>query len=203
MIQNSSINFTAGLHPVSWSKLYKEIETIPVENNIKNYTVKGIQKANEWYTIGSKNCVIIGVSDGKNIAMANVVPGTGLHICPSYPENANFKPIEEALDNQIDLTNPNLQGFILGGDAVFQKGIDLFKKVQKYFNQRQIPFSSFIGHNKQSIDTAVAYKNGDYFFTNDYIDSKISKKKDSNLKDFISTAFDSVTVSKKDSLKKV
>lgn len=202
-MQNSSINFTGGLYPVSWSRFYKEIETIPIENNIKNYTVKGIKKANEWYTIGAKNCVIVGVSDGKNFSHANFTPGTGLHICPTYPENSDFQPIENSLDKQVDLASPNIQGFILGGDAVFRNGIDLFKKFQKYFNQRQIPFSSFIGHNKQSIDTAIAYKNGDYFFTNDYIDSNIAKKKDSNLKGFISSAFDSVVVSKKDSLKKV
>ena len=196
-LQNSQISFTSGIKPVTWAEFYKQVDSLPLAKNVKDWTANGIEKAQNVYTAGIKDCSAFGITDENGVALS--------HICPTYRVNDDFTIVEKVLDEKINTKYPHLQGFLFGADSFFEKSKQVYKNFKKYSSQRKIPFSS-IGRCKKGDSTSAAAYIADqktWLITNDYISNYIERKKPKNvnsLKKFLETIFEEVMISKQDKL---
>ncbi len=117
------------------------------------------------------DCSVLGLTDGQQVLM--------MHICPTRKENDSFSKIVDFIKSKVDLTNDNLQGFILGSKPkIFiddLRSTELFDKFKNFLEQYKIPFSYFKGGNHQN-PHSVAYRSNtdEWLISNEFItkDSK-------------------------------
>lgn len=110
------------------------------KKNLVNYpwTKKESVLSDKAATTGILDCTCAGFTDGVKVLL--------MHICPTNPENKNLKSIDKYIKNKIDLTNPNLQGFILGSknNNIYSPNspiiFDFFVNLMKNFNIRYSEF---------------------------------------------------------------
>ncbi len=80
-----------------------------------------------------------------------------IHICPTNPQNSNFKSITDFIKQKLDITNTNLQGVLIGAKKNLRESPDsdtLFEKFVQFFRTNKIPFSQLKGG---SLANDVAY----------------------------------------------
>lgn len=136
------------------------------------WTVKDSVFADSAKTGCVIDCTVFGLTDGQNVLM--------MHICPTRSENNNFSKIINFIKSKIDLTNDNLQGFILGSkQKEFYDDIrssELFENFMKFLNQYKIPFSYFKGGN-HTIPHEVAYRSvtDEWLVSNEFITKNSSR----------------------------
>lgn len=170
----------------NWNAFNKEISSIPVTNNITNWTKEGILKAKNLYTTGIIDCTTGIVTDEE---------GTFAHIRSTDPDNNDFSAIQQKFIETFGEKTNNLKGFILGSVSRYDGSKKMFENFMKFFEDvLKIPYSVMRGHTKDSIDTAVAYKadKNTIFVTNDFISDKTFYKKPPST--YLGNAFEEIKI---------
>ena len=124
----------------------------PMQNNsfVKSpWTLKESVLAQDVFTRRVLDCTVCVISDGEKALM--------LHINPNCDDAKEFYKIENYITDKIDLSNPDLQGFLLGGNnksSSMDRSYDLFEKFEKFLDKVNIPYTALKGTKGE---TAVAY----------------------------------------------
>ena len=178
----NNICFTSRIRYVSPEEFRKFASTVG-KNKSVNYpwTVNESVLADAAYTTGVLDCTVCGFTDGQKVLLS--------HICPTNLRNKDFNSIVDYIKNKIDVTNKNLQGFILGSRNENQDSIMVFNKFLDFMNRYKIPFSQFKGGNDEY---SVAYLSSkdEWLITN----SRFPAKKDLN------SLFESIKISELDEI---
>lgn len=135
-----NISFQSRIKITDITSFNKEVR-LPKKNYV-NYpwTKKESVLADNAATTGVFDCTAAGLTDGIRVFL--------LHLCPTIEENKNFKNIENFIRKKIDLSDSNLQGFILGSKNQNINSpdspliFDFFENLMQKFN---IPYSAFRG----------------------------------------------------------
>ncbi len=104
------------------------------------WTIKQSVLSHSAFTTDILDCTVCGFTDGRQVLLN--------HICPTNPVNYNFKRISDFIKKKIDLTNPDLQGFILGAKLNNQAtpfSGELFERFERFMEEFNIPYSKFKG----------------------------------------------------------
>ena len=99
-------------------------------------------------------CSTAGIINPEKIKMT--------HINPNAPINQNFSSIADEFVKDIDLTNTNLRGFVLGSVNYDPKSIELFNKFCNLLKALRIPFSSLKTGEKNKFNGSMS-KLEEYF----------------------------------------
>ncbi len=137
-----NISFQSRIKITDITSFNKEVR-FPKKNYV-NYpwTKKESVLADNAATTGVFDCTAAGLTDGIRVFL--------LHLCPTFEENKNFKNIENFIRKKIDLSDSNLQGFILGSKNQNLDSPDsplVFDFFEKFMQKFNIPYSSFRGGN--------------------------------------------------------
>lgn len=157
------------------------------------WTIKQSILANKAYTTDVLDCTVCGLTDGQKVLLN--------HICPTMLENRNFEKIANFIKEKIDLTNKDLQGFVLGSKPYLASSPDspvLFDKFVKLLEKYNIPASTFKGG---PFVNNVAYSSvkDEWLISNPFI-SESFKKEASSPAELFQKTFDNVAVSDADEI---
>lgn len=182
---NTNFPLKTKINLTNWLDFNKEIASIPLKNNVTNWTAKGLVKGNDLYTTGLEDCTSCIIADGE---------GRCVHIRPTDEENNDFSEIEKKLLKNVNLRSPQIKGFLIGSVSFYQKSRNLFENFIKLLENKNIPYSMMRGHTKESIKSAIAYKaeKNTIFVTNDFISDNTFFKKPPN--SFLLRAFEEIKI---------
>lgn len=138
---HKSISFKSAISPVTC----KEYANIAARIGRKKFvsapwTLNQSIKSDSAYTTGVFDCTLCGITDGESVLM--------MHLCPDVAGNHHFSRIFRYIANNMDLKNPDLQGFLLGSQMK-ELSADIYTKFVEFFKNYKIPFSELkIGADK-------------------------------------------------------
>lgn len=191
-----SISFQSTIRPVGKTQFNKIVSTYGIQNYVDYpWTVKESVFAEKAYTKNIFDCTVCGITDGLKVLM--------LHICPTVGENKNFEKIIDFIRGKIDLTNPNLQGFLFGSKDFLEfskKSLEIFENFEKFFNDKKIPFSKIKGGN-QINDVAYSSLTDEWIISHNLLENEAIKKSFNSPLDFLKTFFNKVEISEFDEIK--
>lgn len=186
-----NISFTSRITPVTLPEfkniqntLYKRSVNFPWTHNL---TVK--DKA--VFTNGIQDCCAGGITDGQNVVL--------FHLSPDRNENADFAQVKKTLEALIDFNNKELCGILVGSKCYFRKSKKLFKNLENFMKEYNIPYSSFKNKISGSTDIMYLAENDKWYITNQYIDRAIIKNTN-NPEIIMKKSFREVMLSDKDTL---
>ena len=141
-----NVSFKSAIKPVSAKEYAAAVVRIGQKKSVAHpWTLNESVKADSAYSTGIFDCTLCGITDGENVLM--------MHLCPDVQSNHNFSGIFRYIAQNIDLKNPQLQGFLLGSQLK-KISAQIYTKFVDFFKNYNIPFSEFkIGLEK----TNVAY----------------------------------------------
>lgn len=188
-MQNSQISFTSNIKFLKTSEFVFKTTGHPAKYNVGYpWTAKEIIKEPFALTRGIEDCTAGGITDGKDVVM--------FHLCPKK-ENENFKIIENALLEKIDLKSPYLQGFLLGSKSCFKGSKQLFSKLSNFMEKHKIPFSFFKGHNDTGLSNIAYFSKDDtWYISNNYLHYEDLNK--TNIDKKLLKVFDEFSLCKED-----
>ena len=157
-------NFQSSIRLLHYDDYVKALSNIDKKNFVPSpWTVKESVLAENASTNCVIDCTVCGLTDGQKVLM--------LHICPTK---------DEFIKSKIDLTNKNIQGFLLGSKPKFfyydARSSELFENFKNFMKENKIPFSYFQGGDHVNPHD-VAYCSGtdEWLISNDFIED-ISKQ---------------------------
>ena len=154
------------------------------------YTIKESVKAKNAITTDVYDCTACGITDGQQVFLC--------HICPTVPANTNFELIKSYIKRVIDITDENLQGFLLGStenNPGSPNSSALFEKFVRFFEDNNIPFSQFKGClHGQSSNTAYFTGKDEWLISNELIKPDIKRVFESPLQ-AVKSLFEKVEIS--------
>ncbi len=157
------------------------------------WTLKESVLDKDVYTKNVLDCTVCVISDGEKALM--------LHINPNSEDAKDFYKIENYITDKIDLSNPNLQGFLLGGNnntSSITKSYDLFNNFEKFLNKVKIPYTSLKGTKGE---TAVAYSSvKDEFVITSTARVNFDKYEEKTPLRWLQSMFESVKIASHDTL---
>ena len=192
---NNNISFTSRIRLVPLNEFYRTTMPIGEKKFVKDpWTIKETVLADSAYTEGIIDCSVCGLTDGAKVLLT--------HICPTNPKNKSFSKIEEFIKNKINLTDKNLQGFILGSkpdNINCPHSTKLFDKFVEFMHKYDIPFSQFKGglfeHN-----VAYSSKTDEWIIGNCVVTDGLRQIYKNNPEKLFNRLFDTVEVSDLDEL---
>ncbi len=135
------ISFTSRIRLVSLDEFGKNICAMGRKRFVDEpWTIRESVLSDSAYTSDILDCTVCALTDGQSVLLN--------HICPTNPKNKNFGKITEYISKKINLTNPDLQGFLLGSkpnNINSPNSTKLFDKFEKFLNEYNIPYSKFKG----------------------------------------------------------
>ena len=156
----NDISFKSRIRPVGFCEFNKQTRAFDPKHYV-NYpwTVKESVNSNKAITKDVFDCTVCGITDGLKVLM--------LHICPTMRANSDFSKIVEFIKENINLSNPNLQGFLFGSvtnsyDGRSRNMFDNFENLMKEFS---IPYSKIRG-SKDFGDIAYSSETDEWLIRN-------------------------------------
>ncbi len=188
---DNKISFTSKIRMVGMDEFRKAVQGIDERNFVKHpWTIKQSVLSDKAYTTDVMDCSVFGLTDGQKVLM--------MHICPTNPDNQNFNKIQKFIEEKINLTNPDLQGFLLGSKRQFTDSIKTFKNFLDMLKQYKIPFSMFKGGG---LENHVAYSSTkDEWLIGNCLISQQMKQKFKFPIDVAKRLFDDIKISDLDEL---
>ena len=182
----NNISFKSRIKAVSLSEFARA--TSSYKNNCVAYpwTMKESLFKPSAYTTDVYDCTVCGFSDGANVLL--------MHICPTIAKNLKFDKIEEFIKEKLDLTNPNLQGFLLGSRDGFNDSTNspkVFKFFESFMNRNNISYSKMRNSNSE---VNVAYSS----ITDEWVIASKDYNADKSSKENLSKYFDDIKLSELD-----
>ena len=149
-MQASQLNFTSRIRLLSSREFDKEVATYSCKQFVDHpWTAKEIIKAPKVHTIGIQDCTAGFISDGTDAVM--------FHICPTIPQNHDFKKIEHNILEKLSSKMSDLQGFLIGGNHFIDYSMEQFDKFERFFkNKLSIPYTKLQEHGFAS-DSSIYY----------------------------------------------
>ena len=146
------------------------------------WTVKESVRGVEAYTTGIIDCSVLGISNGQDVLL--------MHLCPSHPDNNDFKKIKDFILEKIDQESKNLKAAIFGSQDICNSQ-ELNKNLQDLMKQLGIPCSIFKcpiaetdvmyssiddewSVSSNSIDYMLGYLNSEEALKNAFLEIKLS-----------------------------
>ncbi len=139
---DNNIAFTSRIRLVSPEEFRNVTGKISNKNFVAYpWTIKESVLAESAFTTDIYDCTVCGITNGQKVLLN--------HICPTMRENKNFRTIADFIKQKIDLTNENLQGFLLGSknNSASPDSSLIFENFVRFFKKHSIPFSQFKGGN--------------------------------------------------------
>ncbi len=191
---NNNITFKSSIRLVPQGEFNNIIQKIGRHNSV-NYpwTMKESILSESAYTTRIFDCTACGFTDGEKVLLN--------HICPTNPENRDFKSITDFIKKKINLANNNLQGFILGSKTDTPESPNssiLFDKFIKFMEEHGIPFSMFKG-SKYENNAAYLTSKDEWIISNPAITDS-ERTTHLSPKEITSKFFDEITISELDEL---
>lgn len=135
------VSFTSQIRLVSLDEFRKTVSAMNKTQRVGfPWSIKQSVLSDSAYTTDILDCTVCGFTDGRQVLLN--------HICPTNPVNFDFKRINDFIKKKIDLTNPDLQGFILGAKLNNREtpfSGEIFEKFEKIMETFNIPYSKFKG----------------------------------------------------------
>ncbi len=167
---DSNISFSSGIKFVQTGEFSRLAGNIR-EKYFVNYpwsakqTVKGFSA----YTRDVKDCTMGGITDGRDVVM--------FHVSPNQRNISTFKDVEASILDKISLTNPELQGFLLGSTSNNPMSQQLLKMFEDFMKKCKIKYSVLAGQDTMA-NTNVLYdsRKDDWVIASNLIDELLPKK---------------------------
>lgn len=188
-----SISFQSIIRPVGRNEFNKAVSRFGKQNFIDYpWTIKESVMSQRVYTTGIEDCTFFGLTDGKKVL--------GMHICPTMKANFDINKIKNFIKEKFDLSNPDLQGFILGGRRYSELGLsfNLFENLIVLFEKNNIPYSKFKG-GAQVNDVAYDSTKDEWLISTVFAENE-EIKNNYGAKEVLEHIFDEVAVSEKDEI---
>ena len=153
------------------------------------WTVKETVFAEKAYTKNVLDCVVCGITDGAKVLL--------LHICPTHENNQDFSKIAKYIKEKIDLTNPDLQAILVGGQSpekADKRSFVLWDNFTKLLNDFKIPFSELKGGRGEK-HVSYSSLNDEWVIASDSYDNNAQSANES-----LNKMFDKVVLSEEDEL---
>ncbi len=189
---DKNISFKSNIRLVTPEEFRQIANKIGEKNFVKYpWTVKQSVLANSAYTKDIFDCTVCGLTDGQTVLLN--------HICPTVMENNNFDKIAGFIKSKIDLTNSNLQGFLLGSKKNFKESpfsTQLFENFANFLQKHNIQFSQFKGSIYPS-DVAYSSLKDEWVISNYNITAPLPN---SETKKILNNIFDDIKISELDEI---
>lgn len=185
----NNISFKSRIRPVgNWD--FQRLTSNFAKNQYVNYpwTVKESVLSEKAITKNIFDCTVCGITDGLKILM--------LHICPTKKENQNFDNIINFIKTQIDLNNPNLQGFLFGSrkNTPNNRSGKIFENFESFMRENNISYSKIKGSNTFS-DVAYSSETDEWLIKLEKMGSAEAITECKKPINFFTTYFDDVKIS--------
>jgi len=135
-----NVSFQSRIRITDINSFNKEIR-YGKENFVKYpWTKKESVLADKAATTDVYDCTTAGFTDGLRVLL--------MHICPTKEENLQLESIQKYIKNKLDLTNPELQGFVLGSKNNNIKSPNspkIFDFFVNFMKENNIQYSEFRG----------------------------------------------------------
>ena len=153
------------------------------------WTAKETVLAEKAYTKNILDCVVCGITDGARVLL--------LHICPTHENNQDFSKIAKYIKEKIDLTNPDLQAILVGGQSpekADKRSFALWENFAKLLHDFKIPFTELKGGSGEK-HVAYSSLNDEWVIASDSYDNNVQ-----SVNEALKKMFDKVVLSKEDEL---
>lgn len=191
----NNVSFQSRIRPIS-KREFSKITSSYGQAVYVNYpwTIKESVLSNKAYTKGVFDCTVCGITDGIRVLM--------LHICPTKKENENFDAIASFIKSKIDLTNSNLQGFLLGSKKLpflKDKSQKIFDNFENFFEKYKIPYSKIKGGLHDN-DVAYSSITDEWLISHEMLEDENIKDSHKTPEKFLEHFYNDVKISELDEL---
>lgn len=146
-MQNSNISFKSNIKVVPMDYFKKSADLI--KNHVDSpWTAKQILKAEKAYTTEICDCSAGGIITGEDVVM--------FHLNPTEDNLNDWSNIIETLKSKATAGNKILRGFLLGRNNS-RDSREVFKRLETYMKNQNIPYSKFERHKYIFADTNILY----------------------------------------------
>lgn len=187
----NNINFKSTIRPVSPQQFKNTVSTYGKKNFIAYpWTIKESVISDRLYTSGVEDCSFFAITNG--------IKALGMHLCPTMEDNFVFSKIKEFIEKNINLKDPNLQGFILGGrrHSEDNRSFRLYENLENFLKNNKIPYSKFKG-GREPNDIAYNSTKDEFLISTVFAQSETLKKR-YKTDSFLEQIFDEVKISEED-----
>lgn len=189
-----NVSFKARIRPTTMKEFTEATADIYKIASVEYpWTAKETIKSAKAYTTDILDCTAGGIIDetGKNVIL--------FHICPTQPQNLNFKEIEKHIMSFVEEGKGKLKGFLLGSQKMFHDSEMMFKKLHRMLKNKKIPTTIIKGTKEDKTHILYDSKKDEWLISNFLINHKIySGERDTSK--ILTDCFDEVKIAKGDYL---